>query len=1742
MRWYKADPAALDQLMPEGSAEEPHDVRWTVHPTGQWILGNHPQATPQQLQQLEQLLQQEIGAFAYSMKDLPGYSGPLGPAHFELIEDKPMFSPARKYTEPELALGDKKVGEMMEAGIIYEVPTLGVRHAQAPTMPLKRLPDGSWGDIRFALDSRHINANTVVDKYGMPLPEELFRQMAGARFFTKLDMRSGFFQVELDLPSQLQTVFHWRGKCYAFKRLPFGHVNATAIFQRRMELELQAAGLQHCTCVFVDDVCVYSDTMEEHLQQLRQLLQHFQQVNLRAHPAKTIVATDCIPYLGHLVTGKELKPEPAKIAAMTALQPPDCVKRLQAHLGLLNYYRCYIPNFAIIAQPLYALLKQGTKWLWGEAQEGAYKQLKAALSTPGLALRQPDPNRPFRLYTDWSTSGIAAVLNQLDEQGREYLVACVSRSLNDAEKHYPAWKGELLAAVFGIRAFRPYLLTRQFQLITDHKALLWMMKQQRPTGQLARWILSISEYQFSLVHRAGVQNPADLPSREPQQCEADWTGSRLDNEQPQCIVPPVYRPDGSPDSHTYTDAELESHVSEGTQSRDQRRGLRVAAAGQLLPGHEPRPSQVLAEAASVQRQHPTAAAQQALHAVAAISAAASAAGIDQYDPDPDAAASLLGGSLHLALAADTPAAWHPARAWHPRLLQAAAACWVQHACSQPIPAAAAVLDAAPLPGSYQGDANQRGIKPTQQLCTASVAHSFFPAAQHTGITLYEPFGGLCAGLEMALRSGIRVSRYIYSDINVTARSVAEHRLQQLRQEFPTLLPKPATSSAFSCLPADVRQVTSGQLAALVDETPAQQWLVVAGWPCQDLSQAGKGAGLAGQRSQLLHDLVSIIGALQQLQPARPPAYIIENVAFQLHPQRNIAQADFSSVCSSIGQPVLLDAAQFGSLAHRLRNYWTNLAVPKQLAGSLHYVQRPADRSVHMAMLPGRLPQPVQRPQPAPYYPCNQPGLPRAAWPTLMAKEGSYAFRPGQPGSIWDCRNPASAHWDEPSPSEREFALGYLPGSTAVASLSDRQRCEVLGQCIDANALQGLFALCRAWRLAQAASPSHQCASTTTQAIGVMPSSQHRANQPTAYSRMHAVYTAAAAQEVLSAQRSSSEVWLDHPTLTALQQGEPSSSLSSSERYRVRQRLKLYSWDPQHQQLLRQLPDGNARIVPKPNERLQLIKQQHELCGHYGIRRTAAMLASKYWWHGMLADTAAVVNKCEHCSRVAASFNQRGNRIELQSIPISSLGFRWHVDLAGPFPDSKCGNRYIMVAVEAFSKWLEVVPIPNKEAATVAHAFLHHVLARFAAPGQVVSDNGDEFTTGAFANLLADSLIDHCTTSAYHPQANGQAEKAVATVKQALRKMCLQRHSMEDWDTDVAWLALGYRCSPHSSTGFTPYELLYARQAVVPPAIRSAVLQPINYDSQQTAVSDLLQRKELVQRLCPEALANLQIAQQRDQLRYAAVRSPGYQPRVYSFQPGDYVYLKQHNRVYTLQPHARPSILRVHKVLPSGVLQLQGKCGRVAEAHADNCAPCHLPHLDGDIDPRIADEFEDAVCEVCEQEEPESTLLLCDLCNSAYHTQCLQPALPTVPEDSWICPVCVSRGYTIVDSLSRQQQRQLLTEQQQQPQLFPDAAMRQRDEAAAALDQRLVMRIYPDATGALAPFWGRVHFRGVHHRPYYFLVVYQDCQEEECTRRKLSDKILQPEGTRLPRGLTIPPPSFDITGPTPRQPGAMHVIG
>lgn len=590
VRWYRADPAALDLLQPDAAADQAHDARWEIHPDGQWILGNHPDTSTKQRTALIDLLQQQKPAFAYSMAEMPGYvSSTHGSVEFELKDASPeaakrMWSAPRWFTPDQLDIGDAKVKELIDNNIAYEVPTTHPFVSEV-TMPRKRAPDGSWTDHRFCVDLRAVNANTVVDKFTMPLPEDLFRRMRGAKFVSKLDLRSGFMQLSLASATQAHLGFRWRSRVYCFQRLPFGHVNATAVFQRCMEDEIRACGLEQQVCCFVDDLCVYTDSFEEHMQVLQRLLAHFHKVGLRVHPAKSIFCADCVPYLGHLLSAKELKADPAKVSAMHALKPPTTVNRLQAHLGLFNYYRCYIPNFSIIAKPLYDLLVKGALWVWGIGQQQSYDSLRSYLTEHGGALQQPREDCTFHLYTDWSVHGVAAVLNQRDESGAEFMVACASRTCNPAERNYTAWKGEMMAAVWAVKLFKPYLLTRHFFLHTDARSLLWLLTAKEPVGIQYRYVLALQEYRFSLVHKQGKLNAvADACSREPNACAADVTGARFDQAFEQHPLPAVHNADLSLDPTPYShdslarDLGIEAKPVKGKASGQQRQHQHQPAA------------------------------------------------------------------------------------------------------------------------------------------------------------------------------------------------------------------------------------------------------------------------------------------------------------------------------------------------------------------------------------------------------------------------------------------------------------------------------------------------------------------------------------------------------------------------------------------------------------------------------------------------------------------------------------------------------------------------------------------------------------------------------------------------------------------------------------------------------------------------------------------------------------------------------------------------------------------------------------------------------------------------------------------------------------------------------------------------------------------------------------------------------------------------------------------------------------
>jgi len=296
-----------------------------------------------------------------------------------------------------------------------------------------------------------------------------------------------------------------------------------------MDAEIAGAQLQANVCSFVDDILIHSASMKEHIRHVEAALQMLEKCNLKAHPDKIVLAAATVEFLGHNVSAHGLLPNEAKILAIKALPEPTCVSELRSVLGLLNYYRCYVPNFSTIAHPLNNLLKDATPWEWGTAQQNAFDKLKDEICTEGKALKHFDPKRPTILHTDWSKLGIGAVLGQIDDDGKEYMVACISRSLNAHERNYISFQGEMLAAVWAVKTFHAYLHGVPFCLITDHQPLTWLMTKPDLVHQHARWAITLQQYQFTIEHRPGITHQnADTLSRFPHCSNHDCTEARLD--------------------------------------------------------------------------------------------------------------------------------------------------------------------------------------------------------------------------------------------------------------------------------------------------------------------------------------------------------------------------------------------------------------------------------------------------------------------------------------------------------------------------------------------------------------------------------------------------------------------------------------------------------------------------------------------------------------------------------------------------------------------------------------------------------------------------------------------------------------------------------------------------------------------------------------------------------------------------------------------------------------------------------------------------------------------------------------------------------------------------------------------------------------------------------------------------------------------------------------------------------------
>ena len=367
------------------------------------------------------------------------------------------------------------------------------------------------GSTRFCIDYRKVNSVTRKDAYPLPRVDDILDTLGGSKWFSTLDLKSGYWQVEVDSSSREKTAFTTSEGLYEFKVMPFGLCNAPATFQRLMNRVLCDVNWVECL-VYIDDTVVIGRTFEQYLSNLGTVLSRLRQAGLKLQPAKCKLCQKEVRFLGHVISENGIATDPEKTAVIATWPVPESKKNIQQFLGLANYYRRFIKDFGTTAKPLQWLLEKNIAFEWTQQCQGAFDHLrKCLMTTPILAF--PDHSRHFMLDTDASDTGIGAILSQVQDDG---VIAYASRSLSRQEQRYCVTRRELLAVVEFIHHFRHYLLGVHFTLRTDHGSLVWIQNFKEPEGQLARWLERLQEYTFTVVHRPGNQHTnVDALSRVP---------------------------------------------------------------------------------------------------------------------------------------------------------------------------------------------------------------------------------------------------------------------------------------------------------------------------------------------------------------------------------------------------------------------------------------------------------------------------------------------------------------------------------------------------------------------------------------------------------------------------------------------------------------------------------------------------------------------------------------------------------------------------------------------------------------------------------------------------------------------------------------------------------------------------------------------------------------------------------------------------------------------------------------------------------------------------------------------------------------------------------------------------------------------------------------------------------------------------------------------------------------------------
>ena len=430
----------------------------------------------------------------------------------ELLDTEPFKERFRRIAPPLVEEVREHIQEMLDGGAI--------RPSQSPWCNAVVLVRKKDGGLRFCIDFRRLNRRTKKDAYPLPRMQETMESMVGARLFSTMDLKSGFWQVKMAKESQQYTAFTVGSMgVYEFLRMPYGLCNAPATFQRLMQNCLGELNLTYAL-IYLDDVIVFSSTEEDHIHRLRVVFGRFMEHGLKLKPSKCHFLQDEITFLGHQISAEGMRPGTENLRAIAEMAPPTTYTGIREYTGMTGFFRRFIKGYAKIAKPLNDLLSGEASKLKSEPVQltpealQAFEELKLkCMTAPVLAFA--DFEKEFRLETDASSDGLGAVLLQQDDEKQWHPVAFASRELKGGESKYHSSKLEFLALKWAVtEQFREYLQYKEFMVRTDNNPLTYVLTTPGLDALGHRWVAALAGFNMKLDYVKGTDNKvADALSR-----------------------------------------------------------------------------------------------------------------------------------------------------------------------------------------------------------------------------------------------------------------------------------------------------------------------------------------------------------------------------------------------------------------------------------------------------------------------------------------------------------------------------------------------------------------------------------------------------------------------------------------------------------------------------------------------------------------------------------------------------------------------------------------------------------------------------------------------------------------------------------------------------------------------------------------------------------------------------------------------------------------------------------------------------------------------------------------------------------------------------------------------------------------------------------------------------------------------------------------------------------------------------